>query len=252
MLRADLSVAGAGPAPGSPAVPAPDAQPVAPAEPAIADPANTPSDTDAEAARPASPPWGGTIASSDMLRDRGTTETPAGSPETAPAPAANVPLWRRLPLGLIIAIGFLAFGAIGGLIFNASRSDSGEITKSGDLEVTDLRVGDCFDLKDPSAEQVGKVTALPCTTEHEYEMYFLGSMAEGAFPTEEGFGAWLDTNCLPAFEAYVGRAYDGSDLEIFWLAPTLEGWNDGDRSIQCAVYHPRIHRLTESLKGSAQ
>ena len=169
-----------------------------------------------------------------------------------PAPVAKAPLWQRLPLGWIVVGLFVAAGAIGGFIFNASRSDSGEITKSGDLAASDLRVGDCFDLKDPEAEEVGDVTAIPCTSEHEYEMFFSGTMPEGPFPDDKGFVDWLDTNCVPAFGSYVGLAYEESELDIFWLQPTGEAWADGDRSIQCAVYHPRIHRLTESLKGSAQ
>jgi hypothetical protein len=147
---------------------------------------------------------------------------------------------------------FVAAGAVGGLLFNASRGSSGEITKSGDLAATDLRVGDCFDLKDPSEDEIENVTAVPCTTEHEYEMFFVGAMPEGPFPNDDAFVAWLDTNCVPAFDAFVGTAYESSKLDIFWLQPTSATWNDGDRSIQCAVYHPDIPRLTESLEGSAQ
>ena len=170
----------------------------------------------------------------------------------APPPAAQEPFWKRLPLGLIVVGFFVAAGAIGGLIFNASRGSSGEITKSGDLSAVELRAGDCFDLKDPSAEEIGDVTAIPCSTEHEYETFFVGTMPEGPFPSDDGFIAWLDDNCRPAFDAYVGMDYENSELDIFWLQPTSEAWSDGDRSIQCALYHPRIHRLTESLKGSAQ
>jgi Septum formation len=191
-------------------------------------------------------------------RDRGdlrrshALEHPDGLEGYAPPPVAKEPLWKRLPLGLIVIGFFIAAGAVGGLIFNASRGESGEITKTGDLAATDLRAGDCFDLKDPSAEEIGDVTGIPCTAEHEYETFFIGTMPEGPFPNDDGFIAWLDGNCRPAFETYVGMAYENSELDIFWLQPTSEAWNDGDRSIQCALYHPRIHRLTESLKGSAR
>ncbi|HET9344307.1 MAG TPA: septum formation family protein [Candidatus Limnocylindrales bacterium] len=176
----------------------------------------------------------------------------AGADGWAPPPAVKEPLWKRLPLGLIVVGFFVAAGAIGGLLFNAGRDSSGEITKSGDLAATELRVGDCFDLKDPSEDEIEDVTAVPCTTEHEYEMFFVGSMPAGPFPSDDDFVAWLDTNCVPAFDAFVGLAYDSSKLDIFWLQPTSATWNDGDRSIQCAVYDPDNQRLTESLKGSAQ
>ena len=44
-------------------------------------------------------------------------------------------------------------GAVAGWYFNASRSSTGEITKAGDMTAADLRVGDCFDLKDPAANE---------------------------------------------------------------------------------------------------
>ena len=223
-------------------LPPPDATDHAPHEPAPAPvaPAASPWATPAPAT--AVPPGG----------DRGDHQDATGAEGAEPPPAVQVPLWQRLPLGWIVVGLFVAAGAVGGFIFNASRSDSGEITKSGDLAATDLRIGDCFDLKDPEADEIGDVTAVPCTTEHEYEMFLIGTMPEGPFPSDDGFVDWLDTNCVPAFGSYVGLAYEESELDIFWLQPTSEAWADGDRSIQCAVYHPRIHRLTESLKGSAQ
>jgi hypothetical protein len=182
------------------------------------------------------------------------TSTAAGAEgaEGVPPPVAKEPFWKRLPLGWIVVGVFVLAGAIGGLIFNAGRGESGEIERAGNLEATDLRVGDCFDLKDPSAEEIGEVTALPCTSEHEYELFHTASMPDGDYPSDEAFGTWLDDNCVPAFDGYVGTSYQDSELEIFWLSPTAEAWNAGDRSIQCAVYHPVIHRLNESLKGSAR
>jgi hypothetical protein len=43
-----------------------------------------------------------------------------------------------------------------------------------------------------------------------------------------------------------------SELEIFWFDPASDAWGAGDRSVKCAAYRPRIHRQTESLKGSNQ
>jgi Septum formation len=169
----------------------------------------------------------------------------------APAPGP-IPFWRRIPIGWLIVLLFIVGGAAVGWYFSAGRGSGGEITKSGDLEAEDLRVGDCFDLKDPSSDTVGDVTAVPCSTEHEFELFFASSMPDGAFPGDPGFKTYVQANCFPAFASYVGTAYDDSDLDVYWLQPTDDGWRDGDRSVQCAVYHPRIHRLTDSLKGSNQ
>ena len=181
---------------------------------------------------------------------RGAAPEDAGA-YVEPAPPASRPLWRRIPIqGLIFAV-IVVVGAIGA-ISNASRSSSGEITNRGDLTAADLRVGDCFDLKDPAADEIDEVTAGPCSVEHEYEMFFVGAMQEGSFPTDDVMNSFIETNCDPAFEAFVGTTYLESELEMFVLSPTEDAWLAGDRSIQCSVYHPRINRLTESLKGSAQ
>lgn len=175
--------------------------------------------------------------------------TPYGGNQ-ADAPAAPVPLWRRIPIGWLVVGIFVIGGAISSWYFGAARSDTGGIVKPGDLTATELRVGDCFDLKDPTAEEFEDVTARPCTQEHEFELFYAGSMPEGAYPADPVFEGFMTDNCLPAFLAYVGKEYEQSELDVSWLTPTTEAWNQGDRTTQCAVYHPRIHRLTESLKGS--
>jgi hypothetical protein len=175
---------------------------------------------------------------------------PGGDQGTAmPAP---LPIWRRIPVGWLIFAVLIGGGAIAGWYFNASRSSSGEITKAGDMTAADLRVGDCFDLKDPAADEIEDVTAGPCTAAHEFEMFFVGSMPEGEFPAESVFQTYVTDNCYPAFGSYIGKAYGDSELDMYWLAPTDSSWRSGDRSVQCAAYHPRVHSQTQSLKGSNQ
>lgn len=179
---------------------------------------------------------------------------PAAAPGTTPgvpAPATRPP-WRRIPLGWLVLAAIVGIAAIGGWYANASRSPGGEITKSGDLTAVDLRTGDCFDLKDPTADQIDTVTGKPCTEAHEYEVFLATSMPPGAYPTDDEFQTFVSDTCTPEFQTFVGRAYADSALEIFWFYPSTEGWASGDRSIQCAVYHPSVPRLTQSLKGSDQ
>lgn len=176
----------------------------------------------------------------------------AGSASPGGEVPAPTPFWRRIPIGLVIFGLLLAAGAIGGIITNAGRSDTGEIVNDGDMMATDLRVGDCFDLKDPTAEEISDVTARPCTDPHQYELIWTGSMAEGAYPPKSAFDAFMESNCFNAFDAYVGTAFEDSELDIYWLYPVEDGWNNGDRSVQCAAYHPTNSGLTSSLRASAQ
>jgi hypothetical protein len=151
---------------------------------------------------------------------------------------------------LVVFLVLVVGGGISTWYFGAGRADTGEIAKPGDLTATDLRVGDCFDLKDPTAEEIEEVAARPCAQAHEFELFFTGSLPESAYPAQSAFDAYMQDNCMPAFLAFVGKTYEDSELDVYWLTPTSEAWGQGDRSVQCAVYHPRIHRLTESLKGS--
>ena len=180
---------------------------------------------------------------------------PAGSPWAVnldAAPPASTPLWRRLPIGGIVVVAVVIAVAIGGLLFGAGRSSTGEIDRAGDLSANDLRVGDCFDLKEPDAEEVGDVAAHPCTEAHEYEVFHVGLLAEGPYPGQDALTKFVIDNCEPTFGAYIGTAYVDSQLDFSWLYPSDDSWEEGDRSVQCAAYDPRNNRLTSSLKGSAQ
>jgi Septum formation len=139
---------------------------------------------------------------------------------------------------------------VASFVTNASRSSTGDITRGGDLTSNDLRVGDCWDMKDPTADTVDNVTAKPCGEAHEYEVFYIASMAEGAYPNEDAFTTYVNSTCVPAFQAYVGRAYDGSTLEISWLYPGSDGWAGGDRTVECSLYDPNDNHLAGSLEGS--
>ena len=209
---------------------------------------------------PAPPGW----ASSQTAGSSGTPPPPPlgleGIGAPPPGPAAPVPGWTpapvssrrrfRFPIQLIVIAVLIGGGSIYALINNAGRSSSGEINKAGELAVGDLRVGDCFDLADPAASAVDKTTAKPCTDSHQYEVFFAGTLPDGAYPDDTTVKAYVEANCLPVFGTYVGMVYDNSKLEIVWFSPIEEGWNQGDRAIQCTVYDPNNSQLTASLKGA--
>jgi hypothetical protein len=177
--------------------------------------------------------------------------TPHDLPDAEP-PATELPLWRRIPIGWLVFGVLVVGGGASSWFFGASRSDSGEIARTGDMNAVDLRVGDCFDFKDPNADELEDVTAMPCAQEHEYELFYTGSMPAGAYPADAAFDDFVTANCDPAFAAYVGMDYQTSALEVDWLAPTADAWRDGDRSIQCAVSDPQAARRTGSLRGASR
>jgi hypothetical protein len=168
---------------------------------------------------------------------------------TPPAPAR--PMWMQLALrfwwvGLIVVV------AAAGWYFSARRDETGQITTAGDVKVTDLRVGDCFDEKDPGAEEIEEVQAKPCTEPHELETFYVNTMPVGDYPGNAQVEEWVGGNCVPQFEQYVGTSVQVTTLDLAWYAPTVEGWNDGDRTVLCAVYDPNNAELTESLRNAAR
>jgi hypothetical protein len=176
----------------------------------------------------------------------------AGQPDQWTPPQAKPrPNWLQLALRFAwIPVVLIVVAA--GWYFSARRDDSGQITNVGDMQVEDLRVGDCFDLKDPEATEVAEVEAKPCTTPHEYELFHLADMPDGAFPSDEAVTAFAETECVPAFNAYVGMDYQDSALYFSWFAPSTETWDDGDRAVQCATYDPENAELTSSVRNAAR
>jgi len=167
-----------------------------------------------------------------------------------PAPSGR-PAWLSFLLRFAW-VGVIIVVAVVGVVLNAKRDDSGQITGAGTLEVSDLRVGDCFSLQDEQADSVSDVDAKPCAEEHAYELFHKADLPDSGYPSEDQFDDFLAQECLPAFNEYVGTSYQSTTLDVFTFVPTEDGWNGGDHGIQCAVYDPAQATTTGSLKASAR
>ncbi len=129
---------------------------------------------------------------------------------------------------------------------DAERDEAGQVRASGDLSVYELRTGDCFNGGERVAEETGQertvetVTAVPCAQAHDNEVFAVfkhPAKAAAPFPGEEAVNKIAQDGCLERFEPYVGRPYDGSDLQVAVIAPGEESWKEeDDRAIACIVY----------------
>ncbi|KRB36964.1 septum formation family protein [Microbacterium sp. Root180] len=158
-----------------------------------------------------------------------------------------------VPIAALLALVLGGCSAITDLLAgqNVTRdSDTQEVTEAGDADVFSLQLGDCFN--DESASEISEVLAVPCAEAHDNEIYFLFDMPDGEYPGEDAVMAAAEAGCLPTFEAFVGVAYDSSELEWFPLTPTASGWDElGDREIVCAVFDPAA-LVTGTLAGVAR
>ena len=179
------------------------------------------------------------------------SESPAApvSSEWARHASQRPPLLARIPVVIVIGVLVLIAGGVG-VFYSAGRSPAGEIVNAGTLVVNDLQVGDCFDLAVLPSGEFNDVTARPCADEHQYELFWTGSMPDGKYPSESAFESFFDEHCYDAFAKYVGVGYADTRLDIYWVVPNENAWTLGDRFFQCSVFDPSNPRMTNSLKGS--
>lgn len=163
------------------------------------------------------------------------------------APATDGGGWQRFlrywwvpALAIVLVVGYLT---------TARRDGAGAITDSGTLQIQDLRVGDCFDVGD--ADEVSEVDAGPCTDPHGYEMFHLATWSGAdAYPSDDAMLDFIIQACVPVFDDYVGMSYETSVIDFVPFTPTEDGWNDGDRVVQCALVDPGNEQLTTSLRNA--
>jgi hypothetical protein len=144
--------------------------------------------------------------------------------------------------------------ALAGACDDAERDEAGQVRTAGDMSVYDLRTGDCFNGGERVAEEAGKertvnqVTAVPCEQAHDNEVFGLfkhPAPPDATFPGEGAVNKVAQDGCLERFEPYVGKPYDGSDLQVAVIAPGEKSWKEEhDRAIACVLYGE------ERLKGS--
>jgi Septum formation len=126
----------------------------------------------------------------------------------------------------------------------------GYVLSQGQRDLENLAVGDCFDAAD--AETISEIDAGPCTDPHEYEAYLVFDHQAGSFPGSAGFEAVFQSECLPAFDPYVGAPYASSDIYASMITPTEESWANGDREVVCVIYDPNEPQLTSSLRDAGR
>ena len=132
------------------------------------------------------------------------------------------------------------------------RGDDGEIVEA--VEESDpfaLLVGDCMNAADLGT-LVETVPTVPCADAHDSEVYAVTDVADGDFPGDDALAAQADEFCLSEFEKFIGLSYQESEIELSYLTPTEQSWNElNDRELLCFVIDT-AGDVTGSLKGAAR
>ncbi|WP_083940719.1 septum formation family protein [Schaalia vaccimaxillae] len=118
-----------------------------------------------------------------------------------------------------------------------------------DSSARSLKVGDCLQM--PTANSV-TVEKRSCSELHQAEVSLVHEVEGDTFPGEGTLDRQAETVCIDSFEDYVGSPYISSALEVTWTRPTVESWEQGDRTIACLVHVMNGGDLDRSAKNSQQ
>jgi hypothetical protein len=176
---------------------------------------------------------------------------PGAEPTRSPGPARVLQL---LGVGAVAVLGF--GGVFWGLFGQAERDEAGSIVAEGDLDVAELRVGDCFDddpaTADEAVFEVFGVAAAPCGTPHDNEVFHRFDLAAETLPSDEEVGDEVFETCVEAFESFVDVRYEDSELDFSWFWPTKNGWRKGDRAVTCYLHTMDLTKLEGSAAGTGR
>ncbi|QNG17518.1 hypothetical protein G4H71_07000 [Rhodococcus triatomae] len=124
-----------------------------------------------------------------------------------------------------------------------------------EVDVFDLKVGTCLvddlGLGDESVTVQGGQQTVPCSEPHTFEVYAEHTMSGSVFPGEDETVDEASVECSDAFGSFVGISYDDSTLDLFYLYPTEDSWEDGDRIVSCLITDP-AGPTSGSLRGAAR
>ncbi|MDO5051592.1 MAG: septum formation family protein [Pseudoclavibacter sp.] len=130
---------------------------------------------------------------------------------------------------------------------SAERGEDGAVETAGNESVFSIKVGDC--LQDPGTGSVSDVQVIPCDQEHDMEVYAELELPAGELPAD--LDQQAEAFCVEQFASFVGVPYEESTLDATWFTPTQQGWESGDRLVNCLVFDPQ-GATTGSLSGASR
>ena len=98
----------------------------------------------------------------------------------------------RVVIGLVVVGGIAAYHYA--TADPAQRNANGQVTQSGTLQATDLKVGDCFDAPSGTSD-ITSIKAIPCTQAHDSQVYAEPLITETTYPGNTALGTEAKNDC---------------------------------------------------------
>jgi hypothetical protein len=152
-------------------------------------------------------------------------------------PVAATGSGRRRPIGAVIAL--VAIGVFLAVVLFLVRNNQA---------ADDIAIGTCFNV--PATATIQTVEKQGCTDSHDAEVIHVAEYGESTYPISLTIDRFVSDSCVPAFQAYVGKALEDSGLTLGYFYPSRDSWDSGDRTVTCYAAREDGAKLTKSVKGS--
>jgi hypothetical protein len=139
----------------------------------------------------------------------------------------------------------IVVGVIASLALGPDRDHTGVVTSSGDVDATDLHIGDCA--QNAPAGETTTVHVVPCSQPHGAEVYAEFTLEGDGYPGSDQVDRFALGGCRSRVAAYVGPE-PAQDYDLYYLVPTTDTWAQGDRSVTCLLGGPNGAKLTGTVR----
>jgi hypothetical protein len=116
-------------------------------------------------------------------------------------------------------------------------------SSTGGVNYNTLRTGDCFNrTSGPKEDKVA------CSALHQIEVTGMFQATGSSYPGESGLRPQSDTQCGTLATHYLGT-HPSDGLEIVWLVPAKDTWDDGVKTVICGVQNTDGTKRVGSVAG---
>lgn len=118
----------------------------------------------------------------------------------------------------------------------------------GNTSAFNVEVGQC--VQNAESEKISDLQVIDCAKPHQAEIFYTVELSAKQRIPEEDLSDYARDTCIDAFEDYVGRSYEESELDTTELYPSEESWATGERTIACFAISADGEPLVGSVKDS--
>lgn len=161
---------------------------------------------------------------------------------------------RGLAVIALVAAGMVLTGCsvISDILPQPSQPDATTqpVAAGSESDGSSLAVGDC--LNDSVDNAFARVRTVPCSQEHDYEVFDEFEIPGDEYPDDDAVVAAVEEGCGSRFESFAGIPYDSSELDYRYVTPVEQGRAGQARHIAFCLIGDPAGAVTGTLAGAAR